>query len=179
MKVKMIMATGLNYELGKDNRLLWHLPEDMKYFKEQTEGHYVLMGNNTFKSLNMMKGLKNRKNIVLTTEDLPVNKQIKYQYNPRYFVSFTNLKSLQKMDFDCDDDQEIWIIGGASVYEQLIEFVDEVHWTEVMQEFPEADTYLPTKVIDEISNKFRIESVGYFTDEKTGIHFRINVMKRK
>ena len=48
-----------------------------------------------------------------------------------------------------------------------------------MQEFPDADTYLPTKVIEEIGNKFRIESVGYFTDEKTGIKFKINVMKRK
>lgn len=177
MQVKMILATGLNDELGKDNRLLWNLPEDMKYFKEQTEGHYVVMGNNTFKSLNMPKGLKNRKNIVLTTKDLPTNKRVRYQYNPRYGLWFANYKDL--MDKRFEDDDILWVIGGASVYEQLIEFVDEVHWTEVMQEFPEADTYLPTKVIDEIGNKFRTESVGYFTDEKTGIHFSITVMKRK
>lgn len=179
MKVKMIMATGLNYELGKDNKLLWHLPDDMKYFKEQTEGHYVVMGNNTFKSLNMPKGLKNRNNIVLTKEDLPVNKQIKYQYNPRYFVSFMNFESLRQMDFSCENDREIWIIGGASVYEQLIEFVDEVHWTEVMEEFPDADTYLPTKVIEHINNKFKIKTVNCFVDNNTNTMFRIRVMKRK
>lgn len=177
MKVKMIMATGLNYELGKDNKLLWYLPEDMKYFKEQTEGHYVVMGNNTFKSLNMSKGLKNRNNMVLTNEDLPVNKRIRNQYNPRYCVWFTKYDDLFFKSFEGND--VLWVIGGASVYEQLIEFVDEVHWTEIMQEFPEADTYLPTKVVEEVGNKFRNESVGYFTDEKTSIQFKITVMKRK
>lgn len=177
MKVKMILATGLNYELGKDNKLLWHLPDDMKYFKEQTEGHYIVMGNNTFKSLNMPKGLKDRNNIVLTEQDLPVNKRVRNQYNPRYCVWFTNYKDLVWNKFEGND--ILWVIGGASVYEQLIEFVEEVHWTEVMQEFPDADTYLPTKVIEEIGNKFRTESVGYFTDEKSGVHFSITVMKRK
>lgn len=178
MKVKMILATGLNYELGKDDKLLWHLPDDMKYFKEQTEGYYVVMGNNTFKSLNMPKGLKNRNNIVLTKEDLPVNKRIRNQYNPRYCVWFTDLETFRE-NVEYEVDRDIWVIGGASVYEQLIEFVDEVHWTEIMQEFPEADTYLPAKVVNEIGNKFRAESVDYFTDEKTGIQFKITVMTRK
>ena len=56
MTIKMIVATGENFEIGVDNKLLWHLPEDMQYFKVQTEYCNVVMGNNTFDSLNLKKG---------------------------------------------------------------------------------------------------------------------------
>lgn len=163
----------MNYELGKDNKLLWHLPEDMKYFKEQTEFFNVVMGNNTFKSLPFENGLPNRVNWVLTKDEL------KHYAPAKQKVKYLSLPAMQYVLNTMGKYETYWIIGGASVYEQLIEFVDEVHWTEVMQEFPDADTYLPIKVVDEIGNKFRTESVGYFTDSATGIHFSISVMKRK
>lgn len=173
--IKMILATGINFELGKNNKLLWNIPEDLKYFKEQTEGQYVVMGMNTFKSLPFPKGLPNRKNIVLTRQDLSVNKRVIYQYNPRYFTWFTN-----NLDFLKDTDNgDVWIIGGASIYDQLIDFVDEVHFTFIEKNFSEADTFLTKRTIDKLVNEFdngeRIKS-GY--DENSNTHFVINILKR-
>ena len=78
MKLSMIACVGKNLELGKNNDLIWHLPNDLKYFKKITDGHIVVMGKNTFKSL--PKVLPNRKNIVLTfpddTEKLPEEVEI-------------------------------------------------------------------------------------------------------
>ena len=67
MKLSMIACVGKNLELGKNNNLIWQLPNDLKYFKKITDGHVVVMGKNTFKSLPGV--LKNRKNIVLTFPD--------------------------------------------------------------------------------------------------------------
>ena len=67
MKISMIACVGKNLELGKNNDLIWHLPNDLKYFKKVTTNHVVVMGKNTFKSL--PKILPNRKNIVLTFPD--------------------------------------------------------------------------------------------------------------
>lgn len=175
MAIKMIMATGLNGELGKDNKLLWNIPEDLKYFKEQTEGKYVIMGRSTFDSLNLPKGLNNRKNIVLTKQQLPVNKQVVvvYQHNPRYFVNFVN-----NLDFLNNIEEDVWLIGGSSIYDQLIYFVDEVHWTQINKEFPEADIYLTQKVKDEIGNKFKYTSAGYCKCETSGLDYTIYTFNR-
>lgn len=82
MKISMIACVGKNLELGKNNDLIWHLPNDLKYFKKVTSGHVVVMGKNTFKSL--PKILPNRKNIVLTfpddSEKFPVKLSISTQY---------------------------------------------------------------------------------------------------
>lgn len=180
MSLKMIMATGLNEELGKDNELLWNIPEDLKYFKEQTEGGYVVMGMNTFVSLDMPKGLKNRKNIVLTKYILPVNKRMVYQHNPRYYVHFTKFSKYNDLfDGRMLYESDVWIIGGSSIYDQLIDFVDEIHWTRVEKVYPEANKFLTDKTIDVMIKEFdkgtRIKQ-GY--DEKSDTHFTINVLKR-
>lgn len=179
MTVKMIMATGLNGELGKDNKLLWNIPNDLKYFKEQTEGQYVIMGRSTFDSLNLPKGLKNRKNIVLTKKDIPKNKKVIYQYNPRYYTYFTQFTTFDDfLDRKMTTEEDIWIIGGSSIYDQLIDYVDEIHWTQINKEFPEADTYLTQKVKDEIGNKFKYTSAGYCKCETSGLDYTIYTFNR-
>lgn len=174
MNLKMIVATGSNFEIGVDNKLLWHLPEDMKYFKEQTEYFNVVMGNNTFESLNLKEGLKNRRNIVLTNKNLPVNKRIRYQHNPRYSVYFTRQPS-DVFEYE----GYTWIIGGSKIYEEFIDYVDEIHWTIVHKQFPEADKFLSKKTINVMEAEFCFDrKVKSCYDEKSGTYFTINILKR-
>ena len=85
--VTMIAAVGKNLELGKDNKLLWHLPEDLKFFKEQTMGKPMAMGYKTFYSLRGGKPLPGRTHIVLTSRNLEENSQIKILYIARSIFS--------------------------------------------------------------------------------------------
>ncbi|MBQ8472359.1 MAG: dihydrofolate reductase [Bacilli bacterium] len=131
MKLSMIACVGKNLELGKNNDLIWHLPNDLKYFKKVTDGHVVVMGKNTFKSL--PKVLPNRKNIVLTfpddTEKLPNEVEV-----------FHGIEEFLESYKDYQD--EVFIIGGASIYKQFLKYADNLYLTEVDME-SEADVYFP------------------------------------
>lgn len=170
MSVKMILATGQNYELGKDNRLLWNIPDDLKYFKEQTEFFNVVMGSNTFESLPLVDGLPNRINYVVTKD---ITKQLEGNK-----VRFTSLDSIAYIMFKMGKYEDYWVIGGASIYDQLIDYVDEVHWTRVLETYPEADTYLSQKVIDEVGSNFKHESIKCCIDSQSDVQYRIEVLKR-
>lgn len=132
MKLSMIACVGKNLELGKNNDLIWHLPNDLKYFKKVTDGHVVVMGKNTFKSL--PKVLPNRKNIVLTfsydTEKLPDGVEI-----------FHGIEEF--LDSYKDYQDEVFIIGGASIYKQFLKYADNLYLTEVDMESDQADVYFP------------------------------------
>lgn len=130
MKFKMIAAIGQNLELGKNNDLIWSLPGDLKFFKEVTTGHTVLMGKNTFYSL--PKVLPNRKNIVITDEYID-NQEIE-QYN-----------SLEEFyDKYQDSDEVVFIIGGGMMYRQFVDIADELYLTEIDASDDEAETYFPS-----------------------------------
>ena len=130
MNVTMIAAVGKNLELGKDNKLLWHLPEDLKFFKEQTMGKPIIMGKKTLDSLPRL--LPGRLHLVLTHQEIEPNEQIKV---------FRSIDSL--VDFISTLDQEVMVIGGAQVYKQMLDFSDKMILTEVDAETP-ADVYFPT-----------------------------------
>ena len=130
MKFKIIAAVGQNNELGKNNDLIWNLPGDLKFFKEVTTGHTVLMGKNTFYSL--PKVLPNRKNIVITDEYID-NDEIE-QYN--------SLEEFYNKYQDSDDD--VFIIGGGMMYAQFIDKAEELYLTEIDATDDEAETYFPT-----------------------------------
>lgn len=131
--IKIIAAIGKNNELGKNNDLIWHLPGDLKFFKQQTQGKIVAMGRNTFNSL--PKKLPNRKHIVLTDiEDF--NKDIsdvEVIYNGMSFARKCLLEA---------EKEDVFIIGGASVYKMFISFADELYLTEIEAE-AKADVYFP------------------------------------
>ena len=116
----IIAAIGKNNELGYKNDLIWHLPDDLKFFKEKTTGKTIVMGYNTF--LSLPKLLPNRKHIVLSTDKLDI----------KDVTSFTNLDELIK--FIKEIDEEVFIIGGASIYKQFINLVDKMYLTEVESE---------------------------------------------
>lgn len=126
----LIAAIGENDELGKHNQLIWHLKDDLKFFKEKTMGHAIVMGYQTFCSL--PKQLPGRKHIVLT------HKTISFPEEVIVCHSLSELKAyLQEQDKPC------YIIGGASIYEQMIADCDRMYLTRIEASDPEADAYFP------------------------------------
>lgn len=125
----MICAVGRNNEIGCENKLLWHLPNDLQYFKEKTLNHTVIMGKNTFESIGC--ALPGRKNIVLALEE---------DYVAKNCEVCNNLKGLiEKFQ---DSEEEIFIIGGASIYAQFIPYAEKLYLTKV-EDSPKADTFFP------------------------------------
>lgn len=130
MKISIIAAIGENNELGRNNDLIWHLPNDLKFFKSVTSGHTVLMGRNTFWSL--PKVLPNRTNIVITDMD---------EDYPKEVVIYNSIESF--MNDYRDKDEEVFIIGGASIYAQFIDKAEILYLTEVSASCPDASVYFP------------------------------------
>jgi len=128
--VSIIVSVGPKLEIGKDNKLLWQIPEDLKNFKKITEGHPVIMGQNTYFSIG--KALPKRKNIVVTKDD-------KLKLNDAD-ISYSIPEAIElAKEYDKD---EIFIIGGASIYAQTINLADRLYVTLVAGEY-EADTFFP------------------------------------
>lgn len=136
----IIAAIGKNNELGKDNKLLWHLPSDLKFFKEKTMGKTIVMGKNTFDSL--PKQLPNRKHIVLSHEELNL---------PSDIIIFYDFNELLNYIKKIEDD--VYIIGGAMMYKQFIEESDMMYLTEIDKEY-EADVFFPNFNKEEWESKF-------------------------
>ena len=129
MSYSIIAAIGKNRELGKDNDLIWHLPNDLKFFKEITNNHTIIMGRNTFESLPKM--LPNRKHIVLTSRD----------GLPKEVETYKEIKEI--LEKYKDTNEEIFIIGGASIYLQFLEYSDKLYLTEIVDEDINASVYFP------------------------------------
>ena len=114
--INIIAAVGKNNELGLNNQLLWHLPKDLKFFKEKTNNHIIVMGYNTFVSLGRL--LPNRTHVVLS-------------YNHNDFVDevihFSDYNELLKFI----KNKDVFIIGGASIYKLFIDIADNIYLTEI------------------------------------------------
>lgn len=132
MKISMIAAIASeNRALGKDNDLIYKIPEDLKRFKEKTTEHLIIMGRKTFESIG--KALPNRINIVITK-------------NPNFFaenvvVTHSLDEALRLAELKARDD-EIFIIGGGQIYEEAIGKADKLYLT-IVEGNPDADTYFP------------------------------------
>lgn len=132
--IKIIAAVGKNRELGKKGELIWQLPNDLIFFKEQTQGSIVAMGRNTFNSL--PKKLPNRKHLVITDVD-DFNKCID---DVDIFYNFEELLAeVRKQAVSAD----VFVIGGGSVYKQFMPYADELILTEIDEEDKQADVYFP------------------------------------
>ena len=122
MKINIIAAVGKNLELGKDNKLIWHISEDLKYFKEMTMGKTVVMGENTYHSIG--KALPGRNNVVLSFDKKDI---------PGVLV-LNNYNDVFKLDYD-----EVFIIGGAPIYELFLPYSDNLYLTEIDEEESSCD----------------------------------------
>lgn len=129
-KIILIAAAGQNNELGKDNDLLWHLPDDFKRFKTLTTGHHIIMGRKTFESF--PKPLPNRTHIIITRSQ-------NYKVPDGCIV----VNSLNEAIEACPKTEDIYIIGGGEIYKQSISLANSIELTRVHEKF-DADTYFPT-----------------------------------
>ena len=118
MKISMIVAYGKNWEIGLNNEMLWHISEDFKNFKTITSGHHILMGRKTFESIG--KPLPNRTSIVLS------NTGFKHEG----VHTFNDIQ--EAFNFARESaEEELFIIGGANIYETLFPYVDKMYLSEV------------------------------------------------
>lgn len=157
--VSMIAAIGKNNELGKDNNLIWHLPNDLKFFKKTTMNKDIIMGSNTFYSL--PKLLPGRNHIVLTSKNID-NDQVLVLHNREELLEY--LRNIK---------QEVMIIGGASIYTQMLEYADKLYLTEIDAISSEADVYFPT------INYADWDSEILGTNSDNGISYKHVLYKRK
>jgi dihydrofolate reductase len=135
MVVSAIVAVGKKLEIGKDNELLWHLPADMKYFKEITTGHHVIMGRKSYESIpNKYRPLPNRVNVV-------VSRQTDFQIEGALVTTSID-KAIEIAE--AAGEKEVFIIGGGQIYNLAIktELVDRIYITWVEANF-DADTFFP------------------------------------
>lgn len=146
--ISIIAAIGLNRELGKDNKLLWHIPEDMRRFKKLTQGHAVIMGRKTFESIG--KPLPDRYNIIVTRD-----KNWKPAASVNYLTKVLVCHSLDEAvnaakslapNYSPLTASEVFIIGGSQIYEQAIGIADRLYLTIVTppeNERVDADVFFP------------------------------------
>ena len=132
-QITMIVAVAENGAIGKDNNLLWHISGDLKRFKAITTGHSIIMGRKTYLSF-PKRPLPDRKNIILTSGDA-------------VFEGAYTAQNIEQALTLCDSD-EVFIIGGESVYRQFLPCTTKIYLTRVHRSY-EADTFFPTLNMDE------------------------------
>ena len=149
MSISIIVAIAKNNAIGFENKLLYWLPNDLKRFKALTTGHTIIMGRKTFESL--PKGaLPNRRNIVLSRQDID-------------FPGTERFNSLEAALSQCRDEEEIYIIGGASVYQEAMPLADKLCVTHIDDTPEQADAFFPeidSSIWEETNKEF------HPTDEK-------------
>lgn len=130
MKIILIAALSENRVIGKDNKLIWHIPDDLKHFKEKTSGHPVIMGRKTFESIGRL--LPNRTNIIITRDK-------EYKVEGALIVHSLDeaISTAQK-----NTEKEVFIIGGGQIFEQAIKIADKLYLTIIEGEF-EGDAFFP------------------------------------
>ena len=158
--LSIIVAKAKNNVIGKDNSLIWHLPEDLKRFKKITTGHTIIMGRKTFESLGRV--LPNRHHVVLCNDMLLEIKDENVEV----------LEDISMLDKYINSDEENFVIGGATMYRLLMPYCTKMYITEINKDFegdvsfPEIDTHEWTVINkdkgpnDEI-NDFEYEYVTY------------------
>lgn len=161
--MNLIVAVDKNWGIGKNNDLLISLKDDMRFFREKTKDSVVIMGQNTLESFPGGNPLKNRVNIVLTLDQNYVNE---------YVIVARNIS--QAVEMAKKYNKEIFIIGGASIYRQMLDLCDTAYVTKIDKSF-DADTFFTN--LDELSN-WSIENETEILEEN-GIKYKFVVYHNK
>ena len=161
--LSIIVAKAKNNIIGKNNKMIWHLPEDLKHFKNLTTGHTIIMGRKTFESLG--KPLSNRKHII-------------FSQNPDFKVNDENVEvvhSLLQIQDLIEGKEEAFVIGGAMIYNFLMPYVKKMYVTEIEKDF-EGDTFFPiidSEIWKEVSREKGIK------DENNNLDYSFVTYERK
>ncbi|MFA4868155.1 MAG: dihydrofolate reductase [Pedobacter sp.] len=162
MMISVVVAIDENNAIGKDNQLLWHLPADLKHFKEVTSGHTIIMGRKTYDSIG--KPLPNRRNIVMTrTPELQI---------PGVEV-VSNID--EALALCTTEEEEVFIIGGAEIYKSTLKIVNKIYLTRVHQSY-DADAFFP-QIDSDLWNEIDVEK--HLPDEKNHVAYTFSTLLRK
>ena len=160
MTVSIIVAIAENNAIGKNNQLLWHMPNDLKHFKDVTSGRSIIMGRKTFDSVG--KPLPRRRNIVVTRQDITI---------PGCEV----VKSVEDGLALCVGDDEVFIGGGAEIYKLAMHLTDRIYLTIIHKNF-DADTFFPE--IDKSEWK-EVKREDFEPDEKNPLPYSFITLERR
>jgi dihydrofolate reductase len=161
--ISAIVAMARNYVIGKDNQLLWHLPNDLKRFRQITDGHTLIMGRKTFESL--PKILPNRHHVVITK-------------NPNYTVDsdqVTIVHSIGELRSLLDYKKDYFVIGGGMIYQTLLPLCEKLYITQIQKDF-QGDTLFPMLNLEEWE---MIENIEGIVDENNPLPHQFITLKRK
>ena len=162
--ITLIAAAAENNALGKDNDLVWHLPDDFKRFKQLTSGHFIIMGRKTFESF--PKPLPNRTHIIITRQ-----KNYAEKINCESCIV---VDSIENAIAKTIPNEESFIIGGGEIYKQSLPFADKIELTRVHGIF-EADAFFPALSLEEWKE---IEKIDHVADEKNTIPYSFSTLER-
>ncbi|TKK69896.1 dihydrofolate reductase [Ilyomonas limi] len=165
MNFSFVVAAAENDAIGKDNAMLWHLPNDLKFFKNITWAMPVLMGRKTFEALGS-KPLNGRANIILTH---------KKDYKPGGAVVVNNIADAIFFA-EQNDYKETMVIGGGEIYKELLPKATKIYLTRVHTSFPEADAFFPS--IDE-TKWVRTSKQDFDADDKHAYSYSFELWERK
>ncbi|AYL94693.1 dihydrofolate reductase [Mucilaginibacter celer] len=160
MTLSIIVAIAKNHAIGKDNKLLWYLPNDLKHFKDTTSGRTVIMGRKTFDSVG--KPLPKRRNIVITRQAISIE-------------GCEVVDSLEAAVALCKAEDEVFIVGGAEIYRQAIPLTDRIYLTIIDQDF-DGDTFFPELNPDEWRETKRED---FEPDEKNKYKYSFITLERR
>ena len=161
--LSIIVAKAKNNIIGKDNKLLWHIPDDLRRFKELTTNHNIIMGRKTFESIGRI--LPNRKHII-------------FSQNPDFKIDNENIEivhSMLQIQQYIEDENENFVIGGAMIYNLLMPYVTKMYVTEIDKDF-EGDTVFP-RINPDIWQEISREEGP--KDEENDFKYEYVVYKRK
>jgi dihydrofolate reductase len=159
MITSIVVAISQNHAIGKDNKLLWYLPNDLKHFKTITSGHTVIMGRKTYDSVG--KPLPNRRNIIITRQNITIE-------------GCEVVNSIDAALALCRDEAEVFIVGGAEIYKQAMQLTDLIYLTIVHKEF-DGDSYFPEIKATEWKETLRED---YQPDEKNNLPYSFITLER-
>jgi dihydrofolate reductase len=166
MIISMIAAVAKNKVIGRDNDLVWRLPDDMKYFMDTTKDHFVIMGRKNYESIpHKFRPLPKRTNIIVT-------RQADY-HAPNCIILDTLEKALEYANQH--KQYEVFIIGGGQIYAQSIDFADKLYITEIKEKF-DGDTYFPA--YDKCAWE-EISRINHAKDERHDHEFDFVIYNRK
>lgn len=163
--ISLIVAVAQNNAIGKDNQLLWKIRDDLKLFKQTTEGHVVIHGRKSFESVG--KPLPNRTNIVITRNT---------NYQPAGAFVVHSLKEAIELGEKLEQKGELFILGGAEIYKQSLSLVNRMYLSHVETTREDADTFFPEV---DLSNWQKIKSQTFNASDVNEFGFEFCVYEKE